>query len=907
MSLAISLNNALSGLKVNQKALEVLSHNIANANTADYSREIVDQVAQVVDGTGAGVSIATVSRKVDTYLQAAMQRQTSSLGRADAMNAYASRLQTLLGKPGAADSVAASITGFFNAMQALADGPELSSYKLSAVNAGSALATRVSALVSDIQQLRVQADQDIATAVSGMNQNLKDLYTVNAAIANAHTLGRPTAGLLDKRDTLIRSISENIDVNTYFRPDGTVRLYTAAGATLIDDGYSRLQYTAATSANLFASGAPLSALSLYHVGADGVINGLATTLVTGGTSDTVTSAITTGKISAYIEMRDNKLSAVLDQLDRLAANLRDGVNAIHNQGSAYPGSATLTGTRAVTAGDYSQWTGSVRIGLVDANGQPLTSAYADEENGMRPLTIDLSTLTSKDGYGAGQPTVAAIIKEINQQYGIPQNKLSLGNLNNIQLASLSNKLPTSNFAFDFDLDNIAADGSQFFVSNVTVRDDAGADMTSMTDTIPAIALNSTGTYTTTDSSGVVTVAANNHGLVDGDVIYLPEPGATINGIPSVSLGGYFKVSNVTTNGFDITLASGAANATGSQDVASLEAHPAYQTVAAGEKKRTGAAGSFTADLTPNLSSDYYDITVDVAVVDGSGNISSSTVTYRVQNNATNLYSTRYGASSALGSGTLTLPSSNATYLTATLVDGSGKELPKVNGEYYPDQSGYLKLTTSNSAYSIVIDSLDSVENGRPNDAIPLEGSGRGFSHYFELNNFFNSNLSVATGDTVAGSAGRLSVTSRLVANSGLVSTGKIVQSAASADPGKPPNYTYERASGDNSIAHALGALANSLVNFDAAGGLSSSTQTLNGYAGEIIGFVSADANNLQSDSTSVKLILDGFKERSSSISGVNLDEELANTVIYQNAYAASARIVTVTDELFKTLLQSVAG
>ncbi len=42
--------------------------------------------------------------------------------------------------------------------------------------------------------------------------------------------------------------------------------------------------------------------------------------------------------------------------------------------------------------------------------------------------------------------------------------------------------------------------------------------------------------------------------------------------------------------------------------------------------------------------------------------------------------------------------------------------------------------------------------------------------------------------------------------------------------------------------------------------------------------------------------------RNDSVSGVNIDEELRNLVIYENAYAATARIIKVADELFDILL-----
>src|SRR5690606_14332788 len=102
----------------------------------------------------------------------------------------------------------------------------------------------------------------------------------------------------------------------------------------------------------------------------------------------------------------------------------------------------------------------------------------------------------------------------------------------------------------------------------------------------------------------------------------------------------------------------------------------------------------------------------------------------------------------------------------------------------------------------------------------------------------------------------------------------------------------------------LAGLASVRVAFEAAGGLGATSTDFNGYAGEILGFMAADADNVRSEKASQKTIMDGFDERLSSVSGVNLDEELANTILYQNAYSASARIITVTNELFDTLINA---
>ena len=50
------------------------------------------------------------------------------------------------------------------------------------------------------------------------------------------------------------------------------------------------------------------------------------------------------------------------------------------------------------------------------------------------------------------------------------------------------------------------------------------------------------------------------------------------------------------------------------------------------------------------------------------------------------------------------------------------------------------------------------------------------------------------------------------------------------------------------------------------------------------------------------VLVQELKFRNDSISGVNIDEELRNLVIYENAYAATARIIQVANDLFEELL-----
>ena len=261
---------------------------------------------------------------------------------------------------------------------------------------------------------------------------------------------------------------------------------------------------------------------------------------------------------------------------------------------------------------------------------------------------------------------------------------------------------------------------------------------------------------------------------------------------------------------------------------------------------------------------------------------------------------------ATGNGLIVTPTNKSKPIAvATLVDANGKELPKTNGAYNSSVQGYLKIQAGNSANMIAIDSLNSQELGLPNNTPPIPATNRGFSYYFGLNNFFSSNPPNTNGSSIPNSALNMKVEQRFLDNPGSISLGQLSKGADSGVSGAPPNYTYQLNPGDNSVIQKLAALASNNSNFVATGGLGANVQTLSGYAGEIIGTASTNSATAKTNGTTAQSLLDGLSKQSSNISGVNLDSELANTVVYQNAYSASARVITVVSGLFDTLLQSI--
>ena len=73
----------------------------------------------------------------------------------------------------------------------------------------------------------------------------------------------------------------------------------------------------------------------------------------------------------------------------------------------------------------------------------------------------------------------------------------------------------------------------------------------------------------------------------------------------------------------------------------------------------------------------------------------------------------------------------------------------------------------------------------------------------------------------------------------------------------------------------------------------------------LVADVATDTRQAEINSLAQKQILDQVVATRESISGVNLDEEAANLVRYQQAYQAAAQVISTANTLFDTLLNAV--
>lgn len=163
-------------------------------------------------------------------------------------------------------------------------------------------------------------------------------------------------------------------------------------------------------------------------------------------------------------------------------------------------------------------------------------------------------------------------------------------------------------------------------------------------------------------------------------------------------------------------------------------------------------------------------------------------------------------------------------------------------------------------------------------------------HSFAFGNDTTNFLQVAGLNTFFSghSAGTIGINSALEKDLDLITAGTI-------------NANGEFFQGDNSNSLLISNIAKKEdVRF--TGGKSN---TLDGFYNALVGEVGNEGRTIERSLEFNTLVTNQMSELRDSTSGVSLDEEMANLIKYQHAYTAASRLISMSDEMLLTLLNSV--
>lgn len=245
-SLLSSLNMTANTLSVNEKAISVVSHNVANMNTEGYHKQRVNLQTRNIAGAignnvnnqikaNGGVKIANVIRYNDEYLNNYYRTQISEQKKLeqqlDGLDNLASILDDLEGT-GLDDA----LSSFYEALNNLNEYPASSTARINFIETAKTLTSRMNAKYEQLGKNTTEALGDgeseeslknskIYMQYTEFNNKLEELASVNKALISTQTGTLEANNLLDKRDLILKEIAEFADIKVVEKHNGAVNVY----------------------------------------------------------------------------------------------------------------------------------------------------------------------------------------------------------------------------------------------------------------------------------------------------------------------------------------------------------------------------------------------------------------------------------------------------------------------------------------------------------------------------------------------------------------------------------------------------------------------------------------------------------------------------------------------------------
>ena len=404
MSLTGALNAALTGIQTSTAAVQLISSNVSNAQTAGYTEKTLG-LSQIPTGSG-GVEISSYNRVSDSVLSATLNNATSSSSYLSTQNGYLTQIQSLLGSSDNTPALSSAVSAFQSAWTTYAASPESTVDQAAVVSAGETLANTVTSITSQLGSLTANVQSNLSTTVSTLNTDLQKVQSLNTQISQAISTNQSPDNLEDERDQAVNAIAAITNVQVMQRSNGAIALYTPGGTALLDN-------TAQT----------------FSVSGSTVVNSLGANVsgnLTGGSlqADTdflSTDTSNTGNGVAVISKLTSQLQGFVNLFTNTASGgFADTYNSAASSSSGELSSDFFTVSQD-SSGNPDLSTFAVNTDLVSGTSTVKQAAASTVANTFTAtnLAINASTSTTSSTFSAGGLTVS------NQTYaGITNSILS---------------------------------------------------------------------------------------------------------------------------------------------------------------------------------------------------------------------------------------------------------------------------------------------------------------------------------------------------------------------------------------------------------------------------------------------------------------------------------------------------
>lgn len=308
-------NTSVSGLLAFQRALDVTSHNITNANTPGYSRQLPDFLTrqpQFLGGNwvGSGVDVTSINRAYDNFLSGQSRSASSAYNQSSTYATQAARISNLFGD--STTGLNASMQSFVNSLQSVADSPNSMAARQTMLSQAQTLVDRIKSYDASLRSLDSQVNASIGSEADSISSLARGIAELNKQIANGSSSnGQAPNDLLDQRDRLIDELSTHVNVSVVKTDDNQLNVFIGNGQPLVVGN---------DPARVVATSDPYDPTRkrLAVQSSVGIID--------------ITNSISGGSLGGMLGFRSEMLDSARNSVGRISVALADVMNEQHRAG-----------------------------------------------------------------------------------------------------------------------------------------------------------------------------------------------------------------------------------------------------------------------------------------------------------------------------------------------------------------------------------------------------------------------------------------------------------------------------------------------------------------------------------------------------------------------------------------------
>ncbi|MCX7172482.1 MAG: flagellar hook-associated protein FlgK [Proteobacteria bacterium] len=873
------VSTGVTGLIAAQMGMQTTGHNIANASTPGFNRQTIVQTTNnpmfsSAGFFGQGTNVANIVRVFNDFQTKQVLNSETSAAQLNAYSTEVAQIDNMLADPNAGLSPA--MQDFFNAVEQASANPSSIPARQAMLSSGQGMVARFQSVNQRIDDIRSGINSQVGAEAATINSYVQQLNDINQRIINAQVAGAalPANDLYDQRDQIVSDLNKEIRVNTQTESDGTVSVFFGSGQPLLVGSSSFRLHAAAALEDLTRIEVTLQDVngSFTHI-PESLVNG--------------------GKLGGLLQFRSETLDTAQNSLGRIATVFGATFNAQHQLGQDLTGALGKSFFSVPQSGQLilgnTGNSGNGKVALSFDNYANLTSSdyrLSLTSNNTVRLTRLSDNVTWSGGGNNQAEAMASLMSQVNASD--PQGfSLTMSGTGSMSIGDTFLIRPTRFGARDISLTVNDARGIALAAPIRTGATVANAG----TAQISAGVVSNTAAVLSAPVS--ISYEASSNSLIGFPVgAKVDVAGKTYNITgPSMRIP-YTSGASISLNGVAVSITDGVGPPA---DGDTFSIPPPLFTPLFGVPSvvTDGVVGGSAPVMPLTIAAginDQFDIAVD------GGGANTITLTPGVYTTPASIVTQlQSDINAALGSGfvAVTLAQNNQLQVTSASSGGSIALTPSfaqtaANVGDAVLGVGILSRTESLPATQVTLQYLQASTDPLTNLPLPARLTGLPVGSVVSV----TPNSGVSTSYTIAQPTDYIPYTSEAsIAFNGIsFSISGVPVNGDTFFVGPNPSGVS-----DNRNALLLGSLQTKNT---MAGG----TATYESSYAQIVSQIGNKAREVDVASKAQDTLVKQGQDFIQSSSGVNLDEEAANLIRYQQAYQASAKMIDVASKLFAEVL-----